>query len=140
MEVTAPSPQRKIKPPFSGSLPQKKNKKTGFLFTRASSKRFQTSSVMKWSSLETFTKRVMHMQTVFYFLFKFMFLRKNDISEKKLKVISPRPPGKKNKPPHISTIAQPHLLILFKKFSAPPPFKSGRQRLCTLHDRLQRRE
>ena len=85
MEVTAPPPpQRKIEPPFSGSLPQKNTKKTGFLFTRASSKRFQTSSVMKWSSLQTFPKRVMHMQTVFYFLFKFIFLRKNYISEKKI--------------------------------------------------------
>ena len=56
----------------------------------------------------------------FYFLFKFMFLKKNVISEKTLKLISPSP-LKKNKLLCISTIAQHHLLILFKKFLAPPP-------------------
>ena len=79
MEVTAPPPpppKEKLSPPFLAACLRKIPKKTGFLFTRASSKRFQTSSVMKWSSLQTFTKRVMHMQTVFYFLFKFMFLKK----------------------------------------------------------------
>ena len=52
----------------------------------------------------------------------------------------PYPPGKRIKPQRISTIAQPHLSILFKIFLASPPFKKRRQRLCTLHDRLQRRE
>ena len=122
MEVTA---KEKLTPPFLAACLRKIQKKNRFLFTRASSKRFQTFSVMKWSSLETFTKRVMHMQTVFYFLFKFMFLRKNDISEKELKVISPSPPGKKNKSPRISTIAQPHILILFKNFQPHPHLKVG---------------
>ena len=63
----------------------------------------------------------MQMQTVFYFLFKFVFLRKNDISEKKLKVISHSPLEKKTSPPRIPTIAQPHHLILFKKYLAPRP-------------------
>ena len=98
MEVTAPPPKEKLSPTFLATCLRKIQKKAGLLFTRASFKRFQTSSVMKWSSLQTFTKRVMHMQTVFYFLFKFMFLTKNDIPEKKLKIISPSPLEKKQAP------------------------------------------
>ena len=75
----------------------------------------------------------------FYFWFKFMFLRKNGISEKKLKLISPSLP-KKKQAPRISKIAQPHLLIWFKIFLAPLPLKRWRQRLCTLHKKLQGRE
>ena len=42
----------------------------------------------------------------FYFLFKLIFLRKNGVSGKKLKLISPSLPQKKDKPHSISTIVQ----------------------------------
>ena len=51
MEVTDPPP-RKIEPPFSGSLPQNNIKPPGFPYTRVSSKRFQSFSVMACVSVQ----------------------------------------------------------------------------------------
>ena len=64
MEVTAPPPLRKIVLPVLASCLKKNTKKTGFSFTRASSKRFQASSVMK---CQCATFHIKHMATKHFF-------------------------------------------------------------------------